>query len=277
MKTLKNNIIIYDDECPMCRLYTYGFTRTGMLDSGGRMPYTIIDTNLSCSIDKDRARNEIALVDTEHNTVTYGIDSLMKILSNRFGFFTPLFRFKPFYSSMQALYKFISYNRRVIIPSREYNKAGACIPDFNLKYRLLYIGLLNLVSVVLLTLTTNFFYKGIFSLNDIVYTYIFIFTLIGLQSLTAGLERLWEYMGNFTTVVFLQCLTAAMLIPLSGIILQFGGGVFLTLLSCIVLLGMVENTRRIMLLKITCGAAFMYPVNIYCAMWLIIFLRIILL
>jgi predicted DCC family thiol-disulfide oxidoreductase YuxK len=30
MKTLKDHVILYDAECPMCKVYTHAFTTTGM-------------------------------------------------------------------------------------------------------------------------------------------------------------------------------------------------------------------------------------------------------
>lgn len=39
MKTLKNHLILFDAECPMCRVYTQVFVKTGMLDENGRAAY----------------------------------------------------------------------------------------------------------------------------------------------------------------------------------------------------------------------------------------------
>jgi len=39
MKTLKNHMILFDAECPMCRVYTHAFVKTGMLDHNGRSSY----------------------------------------------------------------------------------------------------------------------------------------------------------------------------------------------------------------------------------------------
>lgn len=276
MKTLKNNVIIYDDECPMCRLYTFGFTKTGMLDTKGRIPYTGMDMNLNCSIDKDRARNEIALIDTEQNTVTYGIDSLMKILSNRFSFLAPLFRFKPFYNSMQVFYKFISYNRRVIIPSKEYNKEGACTPDFNLKYRILYITLMNLLSTVIATVVINFFFEGNISLRNIQYAAAFIVFLIGAQSFLVFVtapEKLYEYIGNFTSVIFIQSVLIAALLPIGEMLRHELGFMYMLYAVCVVFTGGIENARRIAVLKINCAASLVYPLSIYFAILAVTLLR----
>ena len=49
MKTLSNHVILYDSECPMCTIYTYAFTATGMLDTEGRAPYQEMPFSGHCS------------------------------------------------------------------------------------------------------------------------------------------------------------------------------------------------------------------------------------
>lgn len=133
MPTLKNHLILYDAECPLCTLYTRAFTKTGMLDSNGRAPYqTALNPTTqtlnptapkipsqapACPlVDLQRAVNEIALVDTTTGTVTYGIESLFKVIGHSFPLFRPLFSWRPFIRIMRKVYAFISYNRKVIIP-----------------------------------------------------------------------------------------------------------------------------------------------------------------
>jgi len=40
MKTLQNHILIYDNEYPMCNIYSKGFMKAGMLDENGREAFT---------------------------------------------------------------------------------------------------------------------------------------------------------------------------------------------------------------------------------------------
>ena len=116
MKTLKDHIILYDAECPMCKLYTNAFTKTGMLDLDGRVAYQQIPDAVCPYVDRQRAVNEIALVDTKTGEVNYGIQSLFKVIAHSFPILSGLFSFKPFIWLMSKVYAFISYNRRVIIP-----------------------------------------------------------------------------------------------------------------------------------------------------------------
>src|SRR5881398_2373493 len=117
MKTLKNYTILYDAVCPMCNLYTGAFVRAGMLDSKGREPYQSSD--MFSRVDTQRAVDEIALVNKETGEVIYGVQSLFFILEHSFPFFKPVFRSKDFAWCMNKVYKFISYNRRIIMPSKE--------------------------------------------------------------------------------------------------------------------------------------------------------------
>jgi predicted DCC family thiol-disulfide oxidoreductase YuxK len=139
---LKNNIIIYDHECPMCQVYTGAFIKFELLDEHGRQKYSELD-NLSCNvlIDKDRAKNEIALIDIDRQEVRYGLESLFYILSHHFPALNLLFHQQWFVFVLKKLYKFISYNRKVIAPSSKQSN-NSCIPDFDLKYRVLYILLM---------------------------------------------------------------------------------------------------------------------------------------
>src|SRR5688572_20252266 len=111
MKTLKDHVIIYDDECPMCDLYTGAFVKTKMLEKNGREPYSWLPSSLRKQIDPQKARNEIALVNPKTGKVLYGIDSLFTILGYRFQFLKPIFQFEPFRLLTKYFYSFISYNR----------------------------------------------------------------------------------------------------------------------------------------------------------------------
>ena len=60
MKTLANHTLLYDEDCPMCNIYTAGFIKTKMLDSAGRKPLIAINESEEIYIDIERAKNEIA-------------------------------------------------------------------------------------------------------------------------------------------------------------------------------------------------------------------------
>ena len=148
MKTLKNHLILYDSECPMCNLYTHAFTVTGMLDENGRAPYQSMPEGVCPLVDRQRAVNEIALVNTETGEVRYGIESLFAVIATSFPVFRPLFSWKPFARLMRKAYAFVSYNRKVIIPARA---VSGLQPSFSLKYRIAYLIFTWLIVGCILT------------------------------------------------------------------------------------------------------------------------------
>ena len=114
MKTLQNHTLIYDNECPMCNIYSKGFIKSGMLDESGREAFTELSFKNKNLIDFNRAKNEIALVDHSKNKVIYGLDSLLLIIGNSFPTLEKIARIQPLYWFFKKLYSFVSYNRKQI-------------------------------------------------------------------------------------------------------------------------------------------------------------------
>ena len=141
MEALKNQSIIYDDSCPMCKWYTGAFVEAGMLQAQHRMGFSEISWEAFPQLDKDRARHEIPLIDTDSGQVTYGMDALFKIIGTRFPLFQPLFQWRPFRMIIYPLYQIITYNRRLIAGSRPKDTGIDCAPDFHAFYRGLYMAL----------------------------------------------------------------------------------------------------------------------------------------
>lgn len=139
MKNLKNMVIIYDDECPMCEWYTCLFTRNGLLPANGRIKFSEIATDELQHIDLKRGHNEIPLYDSKTKEVMYGVDAWTFLLNNRWSIFGNLMKLKVVRYIMTMIYKFISYNRKVITGMTSPTGAYNCKPDFNLKYRVAFI------------------------------------------------------------------------------------------------------------------------------------------
>lgn len=198
MKTLANHLILYDAECPMCELYTKAFIQTKMLDKDGRAAYQTMPADVCPFVDRKRAVNEIALVNTETGEVSYGIYSIFKILGNAIPLFKPLFNFKPFGWLMSKVYAFVSYNRKVIIPA----KANELLPDFKLHYRIAYLIFSWLLTAYLLTA-----YAKILSPMVPFGTSYREYLICGGQILFQGIvcwiyrpQKAWDYLGNMMTI-----------------------------------------------------------------------------
>ncbi len=213
MKTLENNILIYDCDCPMCNVYSGAFIKSGLLEPQGRMPYNEMTTPIKNLLDLDRSRNEIALIDIKQNKVIYGLDSLITILGNNFPFIKIIFRFSPFYWLMKKVYSFISYNRKVIAPTKTFNPEGTCIPDYNVKYRIAFIvmasffvaWILNLYFANIPSIKNNphgFFMEWVMTIDQ----------LLLLGWLVAGIKRemVLHYLGHNMVV---SVIGALLLLP----------------------------------------------------------------
>ncbi|HWD87043.1 MAG TPA: DCC1-like thiol-disulfide oxidoreductase family protein [Mucilaginibacter sp.] len=210
MKTLNNHIILYDAECPICTRYTKALTNRGMLEQGGWASYQQMPAEVCPMVDRQRAVDEIALVDVETGEVNYGVKSLFKVFGNSFPLLKPLFSFGPFVWVMSKAYAFFSFNRRVIIPSNTYDKGLQ--PTFRFGYRLAYLLLSWLAVGFILTrcaaLLTTFIPLGSPYRE---------YAICGGQILFQGIivsfyapKKRWDYLGNMMTISFAGAL---LLIP----------------------------------------------------------------
>ena len=217
MKTLDKHLILFDGECPLCRVYTKAFVKTGMLASEGRAAYQDNLENICPLIDRQRAVNEIALVNLETGDVTYGIKSLFKVIGNACPAFVPLFACKPFTWLMAKLYAFISYNRRVIIPAGKGGDGYSLQPSFKLNYRLAYLVFTWFCTGCILTGYARLLAPAI-PLGSPYREYLICGGQIIFQGLTIttfARKKLWDYLGNMMTISFAGGLLLLLMMSLS--------------------------------------------------------------
>ena len=147
-----HKIILYDDHCPLCCWYTGAFVKTGLLPQNGRQAFTELDpSKLNCKLNIERSKDEIPLLDTQGGPTLYGIDSLLYILGERWPWMERVVRWSPVNWFLHRLYKFISYNRRVIVASETPAGSFDCSPQFNVGYRLLYLAFACLLGLSTIT------------------------------------------------------------------------------------------------------------------------------
>ncbi|SMD15462.1 DCC1-like thiol-disulfide oxidoreductase family protein [Pedobacter nyackensis] len=250
MKTLKNHLILFDEECPMCRMYTNAFVSTGLLDQDGRAAYQELPAQACPMVDRQRAANEIALVNQETGEVTYGIESLFKIFALMMPFLGPLFRFKPFIWLMSKVYAFIAYNRRVIVPPAK-GEGFQFQPTFKLHYRIAYLVFTWFVTSYILSS-----YTGLMGdLLPVGHAYREYF-ICGGQILFQGLviilvnkEKTWAYLGNMMTISFAGAL---LLLPamLLSVWFAISPVFYVVWFMAVAGLMLLEHIRRCSLLKI---------------------------
>jgi len=251
MKTLKKHVIIYDDECPLCDLYTGGFVKSGMLEEKGRTPFRSIDEGILDIIDRKKACNEIALINKETGRVLYGTESLFAIISHSFPLFKGLFRFAPFVWIVNKLYSFISYNRKVIIPGPLFEAKNSCVPDYNLTYRWAYVVAGCLATSIILNA-----YSALFNTILPISTFSRELAICGGQIVFQGSvisllrkDRVVHYLGNMTSV---SLMGALLLIPILIVntIVELNVYVNLGAFAVVVGLMFLEHWRRVKILEI---------------------------
>lgn len=249
MKTLKNHTILFDAECPMCRVYTKAFVKTGMIDKEGRQSYQQVD--YKCNVDMQRAVNEIALLNNDTGEVLYGIRSVFKILSNSFPLLKPFFNFRPFLWLMEKVYAFISYNRRVIVPVDTESEQFAIQPTFLLRYRIAYLLFTCLITAAIVSAYTPLLFP-LFPHGSVYREYLVCFGQVLFQGTIAfGFFRnkLWDYLGNMMTISLAGALLLLPIIIISAWI-NVNPVFALIYFMIVVFLMLLEHIRRTKLLHI---------------------------
>lgn len=145
---LTNKTLIYDDDCPLCAAYTNAFVKTGLLPQ--RQPFSTATPELLHTINWQRSKNEIPLLDTATQQVWYGIDALLEILGSRFPLIKTIGRCQPIHCGLKKLYNFISYNRKVIVAIKTTPGKIDCTPAFYTFYRLMFMGIFLLFNTLML-------------------------------------------------------------------------------------------------------------------------------
>jgi len=253
MKPLEDHVLLYDGDCPMCRMYSHAFVKADMLEKDGIVSYCEMNQELKSMVDIDRARNEIALVDAKNHTVTYGIDSWLKIFTNRFQWAKSLFQFKPLYWLVRQFYFFISYNRKVIAPGKEFFKAGSCFPDYNVKWRWIYI----LISSIFVAFILNRYFNGIIIYRDaniqLGAEWLIAIGQLVFQSffvLLSKKDRTLHYFGNLMTISTMGALLLIPAIIFRNIFSTIPEVAYLGYLALPVLIMLWQHVRRVKMLEL---------------------------
>jgi len=269
MRPLNNHSLIYDTDCPLCVGYTNAFTKYNLLDEKGKKPFSKLTQEDKKNINIHKAANEIALINTKTKEVIYGIDSLLTILGNSFPIISKIGNLKPIYYILQKSYKFISYNRKVIITVKQ--TKHSCTPDFNIKYRWTYIIFCSLISSLILNQYSNllaslitessFIRELIMCSGQILFQGIVMYTLVKKGSL--------NYLGNMISISFFGSLA---LIPILIInhffpISELFNIVYFGFVVCLMIL---EHRRRVSFLILPIYLTFTWI--LYRVLWIPILL-----
>lgn len=248
-----NTTLVYDSNCPLCRMYTKAFVSAKLLDGAGRVSFQEITNEGTIKlIDWNRARNEIPFVELNEGNVYYGVDALLKILGSRFAFFRWFAGRKPLVTASKKLYSFISYNRRVIIPGAQKCGRFTSGPEFSLPFRLIYILFTWVMTAFILTSYTlnmesltgssghgrEFLICG----GQLMFQTIFLFIL------KENKENIFEYLGNIMTISFAGAL-ALLPVHFAGKLISLPAEAFAFYFLIVAGLMLLEHYRRMKLLR----------------------------
>ncbi len=161
--TANNKVMVYDDNCPLCNAYTSAFVKIGLLEANGRKAFSQATDSIMCKLDTHKSKNEIPLLDTTTNQTWYGLDAMLEVISVKFPLVKRVANIAPVKWCLQRLYKLISYNRKVIVAVPKTNSKYDCTPDFNAKYRFVFLILVTVFTAA----CTSPFYK-FFNVQSIV-------------------------------------------------------------------------------------------------------------
>ncbi|MCM5527256.1 hypothetical protein [Parasegetibacter sp. NRK P23] len=269
MRTLRNHLILYDAECPMCQLYTNAFVSSGMMDANGREAYQRLPEGACPLVDKQRAVNEIALVNLETGTVTYGVDSLCTVLAHNFPLLRPVFNFGLLRWCLRKAYAFVSYNRRVIVPA---NGEGtyAWQPSFRLHYRLLYLLFTWLTTAAILSAYTPYM-DELLPAGPWFREYLICGAQIIFQAVVLLLvqrKKLWDYLGNMMTVSLAGGLLLLLARPVL-LLFDAGAATYGIVFIGVAGLMLLEHIRRCRLLQLGWIPSFTWIVFRIGLLWMI--------
>ncbi|RZK97872.1 MAG: DUF393 domain-containing protein [Pedobacter sp.] len=138
---------------------------------------------------------------------------MFKVLGNSMPVFKPLFTWTLFGWMMSKIYAFISYNRRVIIPTAPGTSKNEFQPSFRLEYRLLYLVFTWIVTAFILNkfsaLITDLVQPGEWYREYFICGGQILFQAVVILLLNP--QKVWEYLGNMMTI---SLAGALLLVPL---------------------------------------------------------------
>ena len=265
----QQQVLIYDKDCPFCRWYTGIFVSTGLLAESGRIPFDQALESMDLVFDPLLSRNKIALVNRETREVKYGVDSLLAVFGTRFRWIETIGSFPPVHFLLALLYSFISYNRKVIAPSKCTGTCD-CRPTRSYFWRIAFIvacGLLvNLATGLYFTMQLGTYFTGVPVYTDLVFfTAQIAFQFVFFRLLKQ--DNFYDYAGQ---VSFVSAMGAVMLLFFHyGLLLLDTWGIEIGMLQpfcygVVYMFMFYEHARRLKILELTSWLSVTWIVFRFC-------------
>jgi predicted DCC family thiol-disulfide oxidoreductase YuxK len=268
-----DKVLIYDDDCPLCAAYTSAFVRSGLLTQEGRKSFTAASPELLHTINWQRSKNEIPLLDPVTKQVWYGIDALLEILGQKCALIKTIGRFKPVNWFLKKLYSLISYNRKVIVAIKTSPLKIDCTPSFNLFYRVLFMAIFLAANTLMIYPVHTYLLSQIpgyaLSTNQLFGLHGLLVFINCLLALCLPKQTAIEYLGQ---VNMLTLVTNLLLIPLliTNAYTQPGNRVNYVYLALLTLVIFREYFRRMDFANILTRYHLVVAINLVCIIGLFI-------
>ncbi|MGY3212280.1 DCC1-like thiol-disulfide oxidoreductase family protein [Mucilaginibacter sp. HD30] len=250
MKTLAKHLLLFDAECPICNAYSKAVVKSGLIDSDGRKAYQHeLDAQTCPMVDRQRAADQIALVNLETGEVSYGAESILRLYAAQYPLLGRILTFQTVMWVLNKLYAFLSYNRRVIVPPT--GLRYGLQPALKLHYRIAYLILTWFTTSVILTKYAALL-ADVVPVGGSLREYFICSGQIIFQGIVVSFvakHKRWDYLGNMMTISF----AGALLLCLMLIAAPFIGNhpiIFLAYFITVVGLMFLEHIRRSRLLQI---------------------------
>ncbi|MEJ1240955.1 hypothetical protein WBG78_22605 [Chryseolinea sp. T2] len=151
MRPLDNKVIVYDSNCKVCSSWKDIVISLTRIPESKVKAYKDLSDGLDTKVDLAKFQNAMALVDTNGGPTLYGTEGIAYIFSSQFGIAAALFKFRPALRMFDFLYKTQAYNRYIIATPKSKFMCD-CFPDRIVKYRISYIVICVIISLMLTAL-----------------------------------------------------------------------------------------------------------------------------
>ena len=212
---MKNDLeLLIDEDCPMCNMYGNYLAKNDLVCLNS---YQNAVQQKSNSVNYEKAKNQIALIDHKNNKTIYGLEALYKAFEKKFPRLIGFLKLPLLAKIMPVVYAFISYNRKQIAPSA----SKICNPSFILKYRIAYLLFGLIISAFIFKIFCQkiiYDFIHLFSFNTILFLlaihFCFQFTIL----LKYKFEKRIDYLGNLCTVFIIGNLLLVPIVILNTIL-----------------------------------------------------------
>ncbi len=216
---IKNKKLLIDADCPMCRVYGKGFEKLKLIDQNTVIPYQDSASEYCWSVNLDRARSEIAFADKQNGVTVYGIDAFIEIISQNQPRLNWFLNLRLVHWLLLKLYRFVSFNRKVIASSANPMTGISCKPDVHIGYRWSYILFTALFTGFILSIFNSSLMSALGLRYNPYLEYAICFGQIAWQgSIVTNLyrQKSLDYLGNMSTVSLLGALLLIPVILING-------------------------------------------------------------